>query len=70
MHNNNATGCVALGNPAFQVNIPIDDVFYDPPIPGVYTPLATFPRPAFLNGNFTIDLYEVQQTVLDSQKNN
>ncbi|CAB4441115.1 unnamed protein product [Rhizophagus irregularis] len=61
------TGCVALGNPAYQVTIPISDLFYDPQIPGVYTPLVTFPHPAFMYGNFTIDLYNIQQKVLENQ---
>ncbi|CAB4463637.1 unnamed protein product [Rhizophagus irregularis] len=61
------TGCVALGNPVYQVTIPISDLFYDPQIPGVYTPLVTFPHPAFMYGNFTIDLYNIQQKVLENQ---
>ncbi|RIB10177.1 hypothetical protein C2G38_2043702 [Gigaspora rosea] len=62
------TGCNSPGNPAYQINIPISDVFYDPPIPNIgYVPLVSFPRPAILDGNFTIDLYEIQQRVLDSQ---
>ncbi|GBC05111.1 hypothetical protein RclHR1_06040002 [Rhizophagus clarus] len=66
--NNNPTGCVALGNPAYQVTIPISDLFYDPQIPGIYTPPITFPRPAFMYGNFTIDLYHIQQKVLEVQE--
>ncbi|CAB4404385.1 unnamed protein product [Rhizophagus irregularis] len=65
---NNPTGCVALGNPAYQVTIPISDLFYDPQIPGVYTPPVTFPHPAFMYGNFTIDLYHIQQRVLEFQE--
>ncbi|RIB00378.1 hypothetical protein C2G38_2150895 [Gigaspora rosea] len=66
--NNNPTACNAPGIPAYQVNIPINDVFYDPPIPTIgYTPLGAPPPPAIINGNFTIDLYVVQQEVLNSQ---
>ncbi|RIB00315.1 hypothetical protein C2G38_2234772 [Gigaspora rosea] len=56
------------GVPTQKVNIPINDVFYDPPIPTIgYTPLGAPPPPAIINGNFTIDLYVVQQEVLNSQ---
>ncbi|CAB4379900.1 unnamed protein product [Rhizophagus irregularis] len=65
---NNPTGCIALGNPAYQVTIPISDLFYDPQIPGVYTPPITCPRPAFMYGNYTIDLYHIQQRVLKFQE--
>ncbi|CAJ0634005.1 314_t:CDS:2 [Entrophospora sp. SA101] len=62
------TGCNAPGNPAYQINIPISDVFYDPPIPAIgYVPLVSYPRPAILDGNFTIDLYEIQRVVLKCQ---
>ncbi|CAG8483297.1 10466_t:CDS:2 [Scutellospora calospora] len=64
--NNLSTGCNAPGIPAYQINIPIGDVFYDPPIPAIgYVPLVV--RPAIIGGNFTIDLYEVQQRVLKKQ---
>ncbi|CAG8591905.1 8779_t:CDS:1, partial [Cetraspora pellucida] len=60
------TGCNAPGNPAYQINIPISDVFYDPPIPAIgYVPLVS--RPAIPGGNFIIDLYEIQQIVLKRQ---
>ncbi|CAB5199635.1 unnamed protein product [Rhizophagus irregularis] len=65
---NNPTGCIALGNPAYQVTIPISDLFYDPQIPGVYTLPITCPRPAFMYGNYTIDLYHIQQRVLEFQE--
>ncbi|PKC01270.1 hypothetical protein RhiirA5_381858 [Rhizophagus irregularis] len=65
---NNPTGCIALGNPAYQVTIPISDLFYDPQIPGVYTLPITCSRPAFMYGNYTIDLYHIQQRVLEFQK--
>ncbi|CAG8569902.1 10334_t:CDS:2 [Acaulospora colombiana] len=59
-----ATSCNALGNPNYLINIPVRDVFYNPPVPAVaYGPLP--PPPAVLMGtNITIDLYEVQQAVL------
>ena len=58
--------CNAPGNPAYQINIPISDVFYDPPIPAIgYVPLVSCP--AIPSGNFIIDLYEIQQMVLKSQ---
>ncbi|KAF0551478.1 hypothetical protein F8M41_023418 [Gigaspora margarita] len=66
--NNNPTGCNAPSIPAYQINIPISDVFYDPPIPTIgYTPSGAPPPPAIINGSFTIDLYEIQQEVLNSQ---
>ncbi|CAG8647987.1 7079_t:CDS:2, partial [Cetraspora pellucida] len=56
------TGCNAPGNPAYQINIPISDVFYGPPIPAIgYVPLVS--RPAILGGNFINDLYGIQQIV-------
>ncbi|CAG8649035.1 6261_t:CDS:2 [Funneliformis mosseae] len=37
----NPTGCVGPNLPAFLINIPISDVFYDPPIRAIeYVPLA------------------------------
>ncbi|CAG8488183.1 3544_t:CDS:2 [Ambispora leptoticha] len=54
------TKCNSPGNPAYQINIPISDVFYDPPIPAIgYIPLVSYPHPAILDGNFIIDLYEI-----------
>ncbi|CAG8513845.1 4698_t:CDS:2, partial [Funneliformis caledonium] len=49
----NPTGCVGPNLPAFLINIPISDVFYDPPIRAIeYVPLA----PPINDGFFTIDL--------------
>ena len=63
---NQPTGCNAPGNPAYQINIPISDVFYDPPIPAIgYVPLVS--HPAIPDGNFIIDLYEIQQIILKRQ---
>nr|CAG8675944.1 6027_t:CDS:2 [Entrophospora candida] len=64
--NNIPTECNAPGNPAYQINIPISDTFWDPPIPTIgYVPLVA--RPAIIGGNFIIDLYEIQQVVLEYQ---
>ncbi|RIB13403.1 hypothetical protein C2G38_2197923 [Gigaspora rosea] len=38
--NNNPTGCNAPGLPAYQINIPINDIFYDPPTIGYSVGLA------------------------------
>ena len=63
---NRPTGCNAPGIPAYQISIPISDVFYDPPIPAIgYVPLVT--HPAIPGGNFIIDLYEIQQVILTNQ---
>ncbi|CAG8709168.1 753_t:CDS:1, partial [Funneliformis caledonium] len=52
----------------FQVTIPIADVFYDPPIiEGVPTPYAVYVPGTVVGVNFVIDLFEIQQEVLDSQ---
>ncbi|CAG8644521.1 6932_t:CDS:2, partial [Paraglomus occultum] len=59
--------CNAPNNPHYIVNIPVSDVFYDPPVPAIaYVPL-TPPPAALMAANITIDLYEVQQNVLISQ---
>ncbi|CAG8619115.1 3941_t:CDS:2 [Ambispora gerdemannii] len=57
-------GCNAPNILNYLINIPVREVFYDPPVPAIaYTPLPT--PPAVLMGtNITIDLYEVQQSVL------
>ncbi|CAG8567337.1 9323_t:CDS:2, partial [Ambispora leptoticha] len=57
-------GCYAPNILNYLINIPVREVFYDPPVPAIaYTPLPT--PPAVLMGtNITIDLYEVQQSVL------
>ncbi|CAG8740909.1 1805_t:CDS:1, partial [Funneliformis mosseae] len=42
-------------------------VFYDPPIiEGVPTPYAVFVPGIIVGVNFVIDLFEIQQVVLDS----
>ncbi|CAG8559297.1 4497_t:CDS:2, partial [Ambispora leptoticha] len=54
------TGCNAPNISAFQINIPVALVFWDPPIPSVagYTPVVPLEITAV---NFNIDLYRVQQ---------
>ena len=63
------TACNAPNLPEFQINIPVAQVFWDPPIPYVatYTPLAP---PVVAAANFCIDLYLIQQAVLKVQKEN
>ncbi|CAG8545112.1 4866_t:CDS:2 [Cetraspora pellucida] len=74
---NNPTTCTRAGLPIYQVTIPIPAVFWDPPIVinavtgvrttntvgyGVAVPVAiTVP-------NFVIDLFEIQQEALDTQR--
>ena len=58
------TGCNSLNLVNYQINIPIADAFYDPPIPGRTlnnTPYA----PLFNRVNFVIDLYELQQEIFE-----
>ncbi|CAG8602719.1 10342_t:CDS:1, partial [Paraglomus occultum] len=39
-----ANGCNALNNPIYLINIPVRDVFYEPPVPAIgYLPLAPPP---------------------------
>jgi len=67
-----STGCIRAGLVAFTVQIPVVQVFYDPPnpVPAGYTPV--FPPGVNIppDANFTIDLYDVQQRVLRLQNNN
>ncbi|KAF0428456.1 hypothetical protein F8M41_005862 [Gigaspora margarita] len=61
------TGCTAPNLINFQVTIPITDVFWDPPIVGgVPTPFAVFMPGTVVGTNFMIDLFDVQQEVLDA----
>ncbi|CAG8709400.1 14214_t:CDS:1, partial [Acaulospora morrowiae] len=60
---NDPAGCNAPNLPAFQITIPISEVFWDPPfpIPPAYVPII----PANVIGtNFIIDLYRIQQMAL------
>jgi len=53
---------------AFQINIPIADAFYDPPIVGgVLTPYAVLVPGTVVGVNFVIDLFDVQQEVLETR---
>ncbi|CAI2189184.1 221_t:CDS:1, partial [Funneliformis geosporum] len=58
-------GCTGPGIPAFVVNIPVNEVFFDPATispPARYIPAI----PAGINPGvvFTINLYNIQQEVL------
>ncbi|CAG8474425.1 13099_t:CDS:2 [Cetraspora pellucida] len=69
-NSNNPTGCTGPNIPAYQVNIPVSDVFWDPPIvagiPNVIGYTVAVP-PAITANNFTIDLYDIQQNFLETQ---
>ncbi|RHZ75718.1 hypothetical protein Glove_212g57 [Diversispora epigaea] len=78
------TACNAPDLPLFRIDIPIAQVFWDPPIPAdeaeddddeaendeddEYVPLIPPPL-AITAVNFSIDLYLIQQLVLERQKN-
>ncbi|CAG8619481.1 10066_t:CDS:2, partial [Funneliformis caledonium] len=73
----NATACIAPGLPAYQVTIPIEDVFWNPLI--VMDPTTNTNVPNETNytitvpgtitvPNFIIDLYEIQQEVMENQR--
>ncbi|RGB23594.1 hypothetical protein C1646_774277 [Rhizophagus diaphanus] len=60
-HNNNTptpTGCTTLNNAAFRILIPTIDAFYDSPTAAVL-PVTV------VGANFTIDLFELQQVVME-----
>ncbi|CAG8786964.1 17237_t:CDS:2 [Dentiscutata erythropus] len=62
---NDPADCNAPNLPAFQITIPICEVFWDPPypIPFGYVPVT----PTDIIGNeFIIDLYWIQQAALDA----
>ncbi|CAG8470640.1 850_t:CDS:2 [Funneliformis caledonium] len=73
----NANACTAPNLPAYQVTIPIEDVFWNPPIvPNTTTRtnilnetgyIITVPN-VITVPNFIIDLFAVQQAVLDTQR--
>ncbi|CAI2194875.1 14313_t:CDS:2, partial [Funneliformis geosporum] len=59
-HQTGKQGCIAPNIPAYQINIPVNQVFWDPPtIPAAagYVPVVP---PAVTLANFTIDLYIIQ----------
>ncbi|CAG8658006.1 15999_t:CDS:2, partial [Racocetra fulgida] len=66
-NSNNPTGCTGPNIPAYQVNIPVLDVFWDPPIvagtPNAIGYTIIVP-PAITANNFVIDLYDIQQEIL------
>ncbi|CAB4386305.1 hypothetical protein RclHR1_18390004 [Rhizophagus clarus] len=67
--NAHLSGCNAPNIPAFQIIIPVNAVFWDPPtIPAAagYVPIVP---PTVTLGNFTIDLFQIQQVVLNQQEN-
>ncbi|RGB22091.1 hypothetical protein C1646_731242 [Rhizophagus diaphanus] len=66
---NRTNACNAANNPNFIINIPVGDIFYDPPIPTIgYAGPSALPIAALYNANVSIDLYEVQQAVLMKQE--
>ncbi|RGB24824.1 hypothetical protein C1646_772574 [Rhizophagus diaphanus] len=68
------TGCIAPGLPAYAINIPVNEVFFDllgiPPPTG-YLPVSIPAGIININpgSTFTINLYDIQQEVLMSQRN-
>jgi hypothetical protein len=64
---NDPTLCSAPNDPRFQINIPISEVFWDPPspIPPTYVPVI----PVTIIGNsFNIDLYRIQRIALKARR--
>ena len=64
------TGCIGPGLPAFIINVPVNEVFFNPPAippPAGYVP--TMPAGINPDATFTIDLYDIQQEVVMSQRN-
>ncbi|RGB33952.1 hypothetical protein C1646_743060 [Rhizophagus diaphanus] len=59
-------GCNAPNLAAYQITIPISEVFWDPPfpIPPGYTPAIP---PNIVGINFVIDLYRIQRVALQAQ---
>ena len=54
-----------MNDPNYVINIPVSDIFYDPPITAIgYTP----PPLALFNAIVAIDLYKVQQKILMNQE--
>ncbi len=67
-----ATGCTGPGLPGFVINIPVINVFFNPgTIPPHPRYTVAMPRGVTINpgATFTIDLYNIQQEVLMSQRN-
>ncbi|RHZ52445.1 hypothetical protein Glove_461g79 [Diversispora epigaea] len=65
------TDCTRINLPAYQVTIPVSDVFWNPPVVDRvvndtdYTPAVP---EEVVGNNFLIDLYDVQRVVLKAQK--
>ncbi|CAG8716163.1 23119_t:CDS:2 [Gigaspora rosea] len=67
-----ATGCTGPGLPNFTISIPVIEVFYNPPnpVPADYASVIPAALTPTIDPGATldIDLYLIQQMVLDSQK--
>ena len=63
---NDPPGCNAPNLPAFQITIPISEIFWDPPspIPPVYVPAIPG---NIIGNNFVIDLYRIHQVALQAR---
>ncbi|RUS33928.1 hypothetical protein BC938DRAFT_483210 [Jimgerdemannia flammicorona] len=70
-HSHIPTGCNAVGVPGFQIQIPTNEIFWDPPIvagvPNLFGYVAVTP-PA-VAPIIVIDLYRIQQEILTTQCN-
>ncbi|RHZ57532.1 hypothetical protein Glove_386g13 [Diversispora epigaea] len=66
------TACIGPDLPTYQVNIPVQDVFWNPPIingvPSTAGYVIMVPDTVTVH-NFAIDLYQIQQVVLKNQNN-
>ncbi|RHZ47099.1 hypothetical protein Glove_593g20 [Diversispora epigaea] len=62
------TACAGPGLPNYQINIPVHNVFWNPPIVGVPN-TARYVTAIPASPNFTIDLFQIQQVVLQNQNN-
>jgi hypothetical protein len=64
------TGCTAAGLAQYQVQIPVNEIFWDPPVVGGVANLLAYvaAAPAGVVGPFvTIDLFHIQQIALKWQ---
>ena len=64
------TACNAPGLPQYQIQVPVSEIFWDPPIvagvPNVFGYVPAVP-PTVVVANINIDLFIVQQLVLANQ---
>ncbi|RHZ65019.1 hypothetical protein Glove_319g151 [Diversispora epigaea] len=71
-HDDRATTCIAPNLPNYQITIPVREVFWNPPIVGGVPNTARY-APVVPAGvaipNFIIDLFDIQQEVLENQDN-